>query len=76
MGIQTKVVELDGNGAGSVNVAPMYFIGSAGAGSVQADGDDLGTALLTRATERFVVGDVHVSGGAAHGEAALYFDCP
>jgi hypothetical protein len=76
MGIQTKVVALDANGAGSTHVAPMYFVGASGVTHVDADGDDLGTALLKRGDARLAVGDVHVSGGSAHGEATLYFDCP
>ena len=64
----------DGNGNGKVNVAPMFFLGSSGDGDATADGVDLGTAFLTRATAHFVVGDVNVTGGAAHGEASLYFD--
>lgn len=74
MGIRTTVVTLDGDGAGTVHVAPMFYVGSSGDAHVLNDGDDLGTALLTRSTERFVVGDVTVTGGAAHGEAVLYFD--
>jgi hypothetical protein len=74
MATTTKVIELDGAGAGSVHVSPMYFVGAAGVTHVDNHGDDLGTAFLTKKDARFVVGDVNVSGGAASGEAALYFD--
>ncbi len=71
-GFSTKVVELDGTGHGTVNVPPALYYGQQNATGVNNDGDDLGTVLLTSATARFVVGDVHVS-GAPNSEAALYF---
>jgi hypothetical protein len=74
MAISTKVVDLDGAGAGSVHIAPGYYVGAAGVTHVENHGNDLGTALLTKKDIRFVVGDVNVSGGVASGEAALYFD--
>lgn len=70
----TKVVDLDGAGAGSVHLPGCYYTGSLGAGHVENHGDDLGTALLTKKDIRFVVGDVNVSGGTPGGEASLYFD--
>ncbi len=73
MSITTRVIELDNAGHGSVDVQPAWYVGASGASTVTNDGDDLGTALLTRATSRLAVGVVNVT-GAANGEAALYFD--
>lgn len=74
VGISTKVIELDGSGAGSVRVTPCYFVGALGCTTVSNDGDNLGTAFLTQGTARFAVGEVDVSGGSPSGEAVLYFD--
>jgi len=73
MALVTKVVSLDDTGKGDITVAPMFYVGSKGAAGVTNDGDALGTALLTPSTARFVVGDIHVYGGAADGECSLYF---
>ena len=73
MAVVTKVVTLDADGKGHVDVAPMFYVGEKDAPTVENDGDNLGTQLLTRGTARFVVGTVSVSGGVADGECALYF---
>jgi hypothetical protein len=74
MATTTRVVDLDGAGAGSVHIPPMYFVGASGVTHVENHGNDLGTALLTQASARFVVGPVNVSGGTPDGEASLFFD--
>jgi hypothetical protein len=73
--ISTRVVELDGTGAGRVNVPPAWYAGSnASHGeTILADGDNLGTTLPTYANMRVVAGDVTVTGGVPDGEVALYF---
>lgn len=74
MAISTKVIELDGAGAGSVHIPPCYFTGGHGFTTATNHGDNLGTALLTKATAQFVHGEIDVYGGTADGEATLFFD--
>ena len=79
MALTTKVVELDGTGAGDVNVGPMFYLGASEAVTVEAgsagvaDNLQLGDEWLTYGTAKFVVGNVHVSGGSPDSDLALYF---
>lgn len=72
MPIHTKVIDLDGAGAGSVHVPPSFFAGIDGATHADNEGGDLGTAQLTFGTMKFVEGVITVDGGAASGKATVY----
>lgn len=69
---QTKVITLDGAGAGSVHVPPSFYAGIDGATQADNEGGDLGTAQLTSGTMKFVEGIVNVTGGTPSGEATVY----
>lgn len=75
MALTTKRVTLDGSGAGSVDVGPLFYVGATGGNgeNVENHGDNLGTSFRTRGNAQFVVGSVNVTGGAHNGECALYF---
>lgn len=68
----TKVIDLDGAGAGSVHVPPSFYAGIDGATGADNEGNELGTAQLTFGTLKFVEGQINVRGGAASDKATVY----
>ena len=70
-GFSTKVVLLDGDGNGVVNVGPGLYYGSSDeTATVTNNGDALGNDY-TESTAQFVVGDL-VCAGTPDTELALY----
>jgi hypothetical protein len=74
MPLSTRVVDLDGSGAGTITVPPCFYAGADDAGTVVADyGGNVGVAPLTSGTMKVVEGQIVVT-GAPNGAAALFFD--
>lgn len=74
---KTRVVTVDGAGAGTVEVGPCWYIGAngAGGGSVTADvGGSLGASLLTPATLKFCKGTITLAGWTALSDVELFFE--
>lgn len=74
MPVQKKVFTLDNTGHKTLEVPPCYYLGAGpGVTNVVSHGDELGTAFLTKATEKVIDGEISVVGTAST-EVVLYLD--